>query len=185
MQSFKYMGKFKDEKDLPTREQEGAVQFKEPEMNKFAIIANGLSLGILIVFLLLVFARGARFNGWGALVAFLLLVPHEFLHAIWMKGEVFMYTNFSQGMAFVVSKDDLTKWQFIWMSFFPTLVFGVIPFIIGMINPAWSFFGYLGAFSISMGAGDFCNIYFALTQMPKGAVTYLSGFHSYWYIPEK
>ena len=48
MTSFKYMGEFKDESILPKRVQEGAIMFKEPDMNKFAIIANLLSLVLLI-----------------------------------------------------------------------------------------------------------------------------------------
>ena len=31
MTSFKYMGEFKDESNLPKRVQEGAIMFKEPE----------------------------------------------------------------------------------------------------------------------------------------------------------
>ena len=38
--------------------------------------------------------------------------------------------------------------------------------------------------AIAMGAGDYCNIFLALTQMPKGSVRFLSGAHSYWYVPE-
>ena len=41
-----------------------------------------------------------------------------------------------------------------------------------------------GAVSASSGAGDFYNVYNALTQMPRGALTYLYGFNSYWYMPE-
>ena len=35
-----------------------------------------------------------------------------------------------------------------------------------------------------MGIGDYYNVINALIQMPKGARTYLYGFHSYWYLPE-
>lgn len=186
MTSFKYMGKFKDESSLPTRVQEGAVKFKEPEMNKFVIIMNLLSVGILILCVTAVLFRADfQYDLLGPVVAVVLIIPHELLHAIWMKGEVFMYDNLKKGMFFVVSKEDLTKGQFIWMSLFPTIVFGFIPFTLFLIQPQLLFLGSLGACSISMGAGDFCNIYFALTQMPKGALTFLSGFHSYWYMPEK
>ena len=34
-----------------------------------------------------------------------------------------------------------------------------------------------------MGFGDYMNVFNALTQMPRGARTYLYGFHSYWYQP--
>lgn len=53
-----------------------------------------------------------------------------------------------------------------------------------MINPDLEIPGMIGLFSLSMGAGYYMNIYNALTQMPKGAYTYLSGFHSYWYLKE-
>ncbi len=43
----------------------------------------------------------------------------------------------------------------------------------------------LGVLAIASGFGDYINIYHALTQMPKGALTYMYGFHSYWYLPEK
>lgn len=186
MTSFKYMGEFKDESSLPTRVQEGAVMFKEPDAKKFAVIANLISLVLLIALVIFTFIYADRkYNTWGPVVAILLLVPHEFLHAIWMKGEVFMYTNLKNIMVFVTSTEDLTKGRFIWMSLFPTLCFGFIPFLLFIFNSEWTFLGYLGAFSISVGAGDFCNIFLALTQMPKESVTFLSGSHSYWYIPEK
>lgn len=186
MTSFKYMGEFKDEKNLPVRVQEGAVMFKEPDAKKFAIIANVISILLLIVLMILTFFyAGRQYDTWGPVVALLLSVPHEFLHAIWMKGEVFMYTDMKKMMLFVTSTENLTKGRFIWMSLFPTICFGFLPFLIFIFNPMWTFLGYLGAFSISMGAGDFFNVFLALTQMPKNSVTFLSGTHSYWYIPEK
>ncbi len=185
MTSFKYMGEFKDESILPKRVQEGAIMFKEPDMNKFAIIANFLSLVLLIGLVVFTFFyAGRQYNTWGAVASILLLVPHEFLHAIWMKGDVFMYTSLKNMVLFVISTEDLTKGQFVWMSLFPTICFGFIPFLLFVFNSGWTFLGYLGIFSISMGAGDFCNVFFALTQMPNNAVTFLSGSHSYWYVPE-
>ena len=90
MTSFKYMGEYKDESNLPKRVQEGAIMFKDPDMNKFAIIANLLSLVLLIGLVIFTFFyAGRQYNTWGAVVSILLLVPHEFLHAIWMKGDVF------------------------------------------------------------------------------------------------
>lgn len=55
MTSFKYMGEFKDEKNLPVRVQEGAVMFKEPDAKKIAIIANVISILLLIVLMILTF----------------------------------------------------------------------------------------------------------------------------------
>ena len=65
------------EQSLPTRVQEGAVQFKEPDINKFAIIANGIACGIFIVGLIFIFLSGAEYNFWGIIASLLVLVPHE------------------------------------------------------------------------------------------------------------
>lgn len=68
-------------------------------------------------------------------------------------------------------------------SLLPNIVFGFIPFIIGMVYPRWLFLAMLGVCATGMGAGDYYNVYNALTQMPKGARTYLYQFNSYWYMP--
>ena len=104
MKLFKFMGEYKDDNSLPTRVQEGAVQFKEPDINKFAIIANGIACGIFIVGLIFIFLSGAEYNFWGIIASLLVLVPHEFLHAIWMKGDVLMYTNIKRGILFVIRR---------------------------------------------------------------------------------
>ena len=64
-------------------------------------------------------------------------------------------------------------------------IHGFVPFLLYLIFPQLGFLGILGATSIPMGIGDYYNIINALTQMPKGARTYLHGFHSYWYLPEE
>ena len=38
--------------------------------------------------------------------------------------------------------------------------------------------------AISMGVGDYYNVFNALTQMPKGARCFLERQSSYWYMPE-
>ena len=58
------------------------------------------------------------------------------------------------------------------------------PFLAGMLFPRLLYFLVLGALTIGMGFGDYYNVHNALTQMPKGARTYLYGFHSFWYLPE-
>lgn len=45
------------------------------------------------------------------------------------------------------------------------------------------FLTVLGVFGIASGAGDYLNVFHAITQMPKHSRTYLNGFHSYWYLP--
>lgn len=187
---FHYAGKFNgDENSLPQREHEsGYVQFKEPsDMNKFANILAIANIVVYLIFWSIGYFINSHnlFIGIGFWLGFICLVPHEFLHAIFFKKDVYMYTNLKQGMLFVIGNENMSKTRFCLMSLFPNIVFGFIPFIIYMINPSLEILGGLGAFSIAAGVGDYLNVFNAVTQMPKGAKTYLSGMHSYWYMPEK
>ena len=185
-----YKGKFSGNvNDLPHGEhQPGAVPFRECEdSRRLAILANGIAL--IIFFFLEVIAclriAGFSFNLIGALLSMLVLFPHEFLHAVCFREEVYLYTNWKEGMLFVVGPEIMTKTQFIGMSLLPNFVFGVVPFVLFLINPSWQWLGTMGALSISMGAGDYYNVFNAITQMPKGAYTYLYQFHSWWFVPQK
>lgn len=96
---------------------------------------------------------------------------------------MYLYTNWAQGIVFVVGPETMSKVRFVLMSLLPNIVFGLIPFIIGMVYPRWLFLAMLGVCATGMGAGDYYNVYNALTQMPKGARTYLYQVNSYWYMP--
>ncbi len=50
--------------------------------------------------------------------------------------------------------------------------------------PHLQFLGVFGALAISMGAGDYMNVFNAIRQVPKDARIYSSGIHSYWYYPQ-
>ena len=112
------------------------------------------------------------------------MVPHELLHALCFREDVYMYHNLKQGMLFVVGPEDMSKGHFVFMSMLPNIVFGFIPFTLFLVKPELRLLGIFGFLSIASGAGDYLNVYNALTQMPKGSRTYLHGFHSYWYLPE-
>ncbi len=188
-----YKGKYDLNPDnLPHGEhKEGAVKFKEAEdSKKLSIIANTVSVVIFVLLAVAAFFRAREhlsdntiqlFAGY--ICYFLILFPHELLHAICFKKDVYLYTNLSQGMLFVIGPEDMSKSRFIFMSLLPNIVFGFIPYIIGMIFPKFIFLLLFGALSISSGAGDYYNVFNALTQMPKGARTYLYKFNSYWYMP--
>lgn len=182
-----YKGKFNGNPDsLPHgKHKEGAVKFKEiDDPKKLGLIMNVLSI-FLLIFLegLCAIRSGIVFNVFGALLALLSMFPHEFLHAICFKKEVYLYTNWKQGMLFVIGCEDMSKTRFIFLSLLPNFVFGIIPLCIYFINPQYSILGTLGVFATTMGIGDYYNVFNALTQMPKGARTYLYKFNSYWYIP--
>ena len=101
---FHYKGKYDMNPDsIPCKEHmPGAIAFKEPkdaeELGKFA---NKLAVKLLIVFLVIVIIRcrhyllDSEFQFIGAMLCYLLLpIPHEFLHAICFKEDVYLYTNF-------------------------------------------------------------------------------------------
>jgi len=190
----KYSG---DEATLPQREHpEGYQMFKEPDSKKFMLIANGVSLGVTVLFLLITAVVSWKHlisdleagNFWLILLACVLpmltVVPHEFIHALCMKETVYMYSYLQAGAMFVLSLEDMTKTRFVLMSLAPNIVFGFVPFAAALIFPELYWLGIFGALSIGAGAGDYINIFNALTQVPNGGKIYSSGFHSYWYKPE-
>lgn len=184
----KWQGKFDGNvASLPEREHmPGAVRFKEFEdLRKMGIFMNTVALAVITVLLILTFIRCGFSESylWGFILPMAALIPHEFLHAICFEQEAFIYTNLKNGILFVVGLEEMSRARFIFMSLLPNIIFGFIPFLIGMIFPELGGFAVFGALSIGMGAGDFYNVINALTQMPKGAKTYLSGFNSYWYMP--
>lgn len=189
-----YKGKYDSEKDLPVRNHpEGFVAFREAEdIRRLAILLNCISIPLLIAAIGGLVLRGRTFlmeqplaTSMGMIASFAILFPHELLHAICFKGEVELWTNLKMGMLFVVGTEDMSKSRFVWMSLLPNLVFGWIPYVLFLLHPQWVFLGVMGAFAIPMGIGDYYNVYNCLTQVPKGALVYLSGMHSYWYVPKK
>ena len=188
-----WKGKFDgNEESLPHGEHKpNAVKFQEiDDIKKLGLVLNLLSVPLMIVTYAIVLLRGGfdviLEHFWiywaGILAAIACLIPHEFIHAMCFRKEAYIYTNLKYGMLFVVATEDMSKSHFIVMSLMPNLIFGFVPFL---LFPQLGFLGILGATSIPMGIGDYYNIINALTQMPKGARTYLHGFHSYWYLPEE
>ena len=111
------------------------------------------------------------------------LLPHELLHAACFRKDVYLYTNLRQGMLFVVGPEDMSKARFLLMSLLPNIVFGLIPYAIGMALPNMALSAF-GAICTGMGAADYNNVFNTLTQVPNGAKIYASGFNSYWYLPK-
>lgn len=188
-----YKGKFSgNPDDLPHGEHKpGAVKFKEPDMKTFALRMNIASFLITIVLIVIFVLRSNISRSvsdmnqlmWGAIASMLVMFPHELLHGICFKNEVYLYTNLKQGMLFVVGPEDMSKARFIFMSLLPNVVFGFIPYIVFLIFPKLIFLGIFGAICIGSGAGDYMNVINAIVQMPNGARTYLYCFNSYWYKP--
>lgn len=196
---FIYKGRYKEEAQLPVREHpEGYVAFREPpNLSRFALLANLLSLVILAAAVIPCILRGkAAFRdlsdfmerGYirffiGLVLSLVCSVPHEFLHALCFKDEVMMFTNLRKGILFVVGTEDMSRGRFIFMSLLPSIVFGFIPYILYLIFPQATMLAGLGVFAVAAGAGDYINVYNCLTQVPRGAKVYMSGTRSYWNRP--
>lgn len=170
----------------------GAVPFKEAKDSKqLSLIANAASVVIMVLLAVPAYFRCREFLWasplqmmFGAIASMLILFPHEILHALCFKEDVYLYTNWKQGLLFVVGPETMSKGRFIFMSLLPNLVLGIIPYLIGIIFPNQVFPVVLGILATGMGAGDYYNVLNALTQMPKGSRTYLYQFSSYWYMPQ-
>ena len=188
MKRFHFAGRYNGDPDsLITHEHEpGYVPFKEADnMNKLALILNIASIIIAIVTLGIYFLCSHQsFSIPGAILSVLVIVPHEYLHGLCFEGDVYMYENLKKGMFFVVGPGTFSKARFIFMCMLPNIVFGFIPFILFLIDPTQTLLGTFGALSISAGAGDYYNVFNALTQMPRGSRTYMHGMNSYWYMPK-
>ena len=190
-----YRGKYNlDPTTLPTcKHQPNAVKFKEVDSTKeLADIANGIAIALMILLSIPVYLKykGSLFDYFdemmvGAMLPLLTMFPHELIHALCFKEDVYLYTNFKQGLLFVVGRETMSKQRFIFMSLLPNIVFGFLPYMISFLGIQYLTLAVLGVIAIGMGAGDYYNVFNALIQMPKGARTYLYQMNSYWYIPEK
>jgi hypothetical protein len=190
-----YRGKYNlDPATLPTcKHQPNAVKFKEVDSTKeLAVIANGIAIALMILLAIPVYLKykGLLFDYFdemmvGAMLPLLTMFPHELIHALCFKEDVYLYTNFKQGLLFFVGCETMSKHRFIFMSLLPNIVFGFLPYMISFLGIQYLTLAVLGVIAIGMGAGDYYNVFNALIQMPKGARTYLYQMNSYWYIPEK
>lgn len=186
-----YMGKYDlNPESLPARPHKpNYVKFKEPEnTKKLSIITNFIVIPILLILIIPIFSHGVqeacRVIGIGSIFSLFVLFPHEIIHAICFKEDVYLFTNLKQGMLFVVGPEDMSKSRFIFMSLLPNVILGFIPYIIFLMKPNLVILGAFAAMNIASGVGDYLNVFNAITQMPKGSRTYLHHFNSCWYMPE-
>ena len=172
-----YRGKFNGDMDsLPKGNvMPGDTPFSEPETQGElvrAAAAWSMAACMPAAILLLVLGGGIQaVSGWGILLAFAMALPHEFLHAVCFRQDVYIYTDLRQGMLFVTGPESMSRRRFVFMSLLPN-------------NLGLTVLGTMGAVPLSMSGGDFLNVSNALRQMPPGALTHLRGFHSWWYMPE-
>ena len=187
-----YGGKYNgDEKSLPQIEHHpNAVAFIEAASTKeLSLMCNcGCILLMIILAVPFVLLGKEYFHSnricmiLAAICGVLSLFPHELLHAICYKEDVYLYNNLRQGLFFVIGTEAMSKSRFVFMCLCPNIFLGLIPYSVFLFIPHAVFLGLFGLICIGMGFGDYINTYNAIKQMPKGAKTYLSGLHSYWYL---
>lgn len=187
-----YAGKYDgNEENLPHKEHHpNVVPFKEVnDMKKFSLIANLGSIGVMLLLAIPFLILGMRYIAsnaiWlmiGGVLGGLSLFPHELLHAICYKKDVYLYQDLEHGLMFVIGTEDMSKWHFIFMCLCPNIILGFIPYVVFLLFPKFVGLGLFGIICIGTGFGDWINVYNAIKQMPKGAKTYLCGMHSYWYV---
>ena len=186
-----YMGKYDLNPDsIPCKPHKpNYVKFKEPETSeKLSLTVTLIVIPLLVIFCIPLFLQEKDPFTDIAIATILVLLfgfPHEIMHAICFKEDVYLFTNLRQGMWFVVGPEDMSKGRFIFMSLLPNIILGFIPYLIFLFNQNLLILGAFGAINIASGSGDYLNIFNAITQMPKGSRTYLHKFNSCWYMPEK
>ncbi len=122
------------------------------------------------------------------LISFGLLFVHEFIHALSLPREVEkeIWTKFNDGVLLIHFDRPITKVQFIWLSLAPIVILGFIPFLLygfGVFDASRVLSHCIGLISWMMllsGVGDYLNVFNALRQVPKDAMIFNYGLHSYW-----
>ena len=191
-----YKGKYEGivEEFESAKSVKNATKYKEAEnldeMGKLILIPSNVIQNVLLLIVILIVGFDNIVNTLivfilAFIVSLLTMIPHELLHAICYRKKVYLYTNLKQLMLFIVGEDHLSKWGFIFMSMLPNVLFGIIPFILFLINNNLLFLGFLGSMCISYGTGDYYNVWNTLTQVPNGAKVFAKGHNSYWYVPNK
>lgn len=146
-----FMGKYNmDPESLLCHEHKpGAVAFKEPKNTKMVGIIGNL-VGFLVIILLMV-AVLFRFKfafystdivfpefifklfmlPWGTFLAMLFLIFGMFFYLfarlLFFKEDVYMYTNFKNGLLLFVAPETMSKSRFIAMSLLPSVIMGLYP----------------------------------------------------------
>jgi len=194
-----FKGVYKSNEQLPKGVlPKGAVKFAEPD--NFAqlfwySLLYTIPTSILIALFVFIshLIHGAlvvNVSNIGFVLSLLAIIPHELLHAVCFEksAEVELYISPKNFAVFVLSVQPVSKLRFIFLSMLPNLILAWIPLVIWVIMPYSNAISDLlltyAAFSALMGVGDYMNVFNAIRQMPKGSMQQISGFNSYWFMPQ-
>ncbi len=195
-----WMGKYNGPEQLPKGDLPvKANKYKEPKTTfEINLVAGAYAIPVTVITIILILIKYPivsdvlilfkMFNFGGFILGFLMILPHELLHAIIFPkdAEVGLWVVPKGLMAFVHCVEPISKWRFIFLSLLPSIIFGFIPFLVWLFMPYGysNIHSFLLSFSIVnllFGVGDYMNVVNTLVQVPEGAMVQLSGFHSYWY----
>lgn len=116
----------------------------------------------------------------GIILGLLSLYPHELLHALCYKKDVYVYLK-KNGSAFVIGTEEMTKFKYIYTCLLPNIVLGIIPYVTFLINPQISFLGIYSLICIGIGSKDYIDVYNIISQVPNYSRIYLDKDKIYWY----
>lgn len=130
----------------------------------------------------IMFSRGALFCGVALAIPFLFI--HELLHAICCPRGSIVNVYWSTAGISLIPTCPIKKQRYIIMALLPTLVLGIIPFLIWLFIPAMdaTIGSIIFAFSIgslSMSIGDMFNVLIALKKMNHDSYLITSAMQVY------
>lgn len=201
MYNIKFKGKIENFDELERNElPENAVMYKEPKDTKGLVLhATIVSLPIIVISSIVIFSgfdevidMPVGYFIFAIAFSTLLLYVHEYIHALAAPKviEKQVWTNWKEGMLFMYFMEPVTKLRFIWFSFAPNLILGIIPLTLYTFNlfdfnqNVVSCIGLISYMMILGGLGDYLNIFNTIKQVPKGGMVQQYGFNSYWFIEE-
>ena len=182
--------------DLPPQ----AVQYREPKsLFGLNLLAMLVFIPIVIMLTLCVFLVGniqenvywhsSTYIFIGIAIALPCILLHALIHALCLpKGalvDLWVAPCFSA--LFVHHTMPMTKHRFIMASLTPITILGLLPLLLWIFVPlphhiATSIF-FFTAVNLGFGCGDLVSIINTILQVPNGALTQFSGYHTYWYYP--
>ncbi|MBE6751714.1 MAG: DUF3267 domain-containing protein [Ruminococcaceae bacterium] len=185
------------DKYCETEHKPGAI--KLPKQKKFYYLK--VHLFYTLIFVLFSFILCLRYHlvtnssdrlffvlilGFFTILHTLLLPIHEILHTVFNKKDSFIYI-YPKGLCmFVMNIEEKSKAIKILEFLFPSIILGLLPFVIGLIFPQFKFLGIFAIPGIATGAGDYMNIFRFLRYIPNGAKIYTHiDDGEFWYIPEE
>jgi len=121
---------------------------------------------------------------YGSIIFLLILLTHEFLHAIFIpnfirSNKTFWGFNINGG--FVGTSEKLTKDNFILISIAPfVLISLVMPLILGLLGFMNGFVFFLTIFNTMASSVDVLNMILILFQVPQKSFITANGYETYY-----